>query len=225
MARTRHAHNKINYNSVNNICGIKFLRELPQRTLPSGSKNRFGLFVCSFCGNEFSARISYIRSGHTKGCGCHRGKYVHGLYKHRLYVIWADMKQRCYNINNTSYKNYGARGVKICSDWKNNFMCFYTWAINNGYDNALTVDRINCAGDYCPENCRFSTKTIQSRNKRQIPNKVPGIRFLEKLNKWYARIKVNRKEIYLGVYSAKEEAIMARNQYIINNNLIGFNLY
>ena len=80
------------------------------------------------------------------------------------------MKMRCYRKNHNAYKNYGGRGIIVCDDWKNDFMKFYNWAIKNGYNDNLTIDRINNSGNYEPLNCKWSTSKEQSNNTRR--NKI-----------------------------------------------------
>lgn len=92
--------------------------------------------------------------------------YKHGMKGSRLYSIYYNMKNRCYNKNSLSFHNYGERGIKICKEWLNNFVNFYEWSIKNGYDDCLTLDRINNDGDYEPNNCRWTTKREQSLNRR-----------------------------------------------------------
>lgn len=86
--------------------------------------------------------------------------------KERLYSIFHNMKSRCYLKTFAKYKYYGARGIKICDEWlgKNGFKNFYNWAIVNGYENGLTIDRINNDLDYSPANCRWVTMTVQNNN-------------------------------------------------------------
>ena len=76
------------------------------------------------------------------------------------------MKSRCYNCNVSSYKNYGARGIRICDEWLNDFINFYEWSVNNGYNDKLTLDRIDVNGNYEPSNCRWSTNKAQCNNTR-----------------------------------------------------------
>lgn len=84
----------------------------------------------------------------------------------RLKRILSNMLTRCYNPKVPKYKSYGARGITVCDEWKNNHNAFYDWAINNGYQDNLTIDRIDVNGNYDPSNCRFITATEQARNKR-----------------------------------------------------------
>lgn len=99
---------------------------------------------------------------------------THGETKTHLYKVWAKMKQRCYDINSDKYKLYGGRGIKVCNEWKNDFISFRNWALSNGYIdeklpngfNKWTIDRIDVNGDYEPSNCRWVTQKTQCNNQR-----------------------------------------------------------
>lgn len=126
--------------------------------------NRWAIWRCQcYCGNIVNVSSNDLRSGHTKSCGCfHRNQ---GRAKCRIWRCWNNMKARCYNPNNKSYKYYGGKGVKICEEWKNDFWKFWDWSVDNGYADNLTIDRIDSDGDYKPENCRWVTMYEQNLNK------------------------------------------------------------
>ena len=84
----------------------------------------------------------------------------------RLYSIWLNMKQRCGNNKHPDYKHYGGRGIRVCDEWKSDYLIFKSWALSNGYDATLSIDRINVDGNYCGENCRWADWKTQSNNKR-----------------------------------------------------------
>lgn len=104
-------------------------------------------------------------SGHSKSCGCIRRR-THGKSHTKFYQQYYGMIKRCELKTHKEYKDYGGRGIKVCTEWRNDFQKFYDWSLNNGYKNGLTIDRIDVNGDYCPENCRWITLPKQMTNKR-----------------------------------------------------------
>ncbi len=131
---------------------------------PFKKQNRYFVKCKCDCGNEVITRLDHIYSGNTKGCGCQqhipkRGNLRHGLYGTRIYRIYGRMLQRCFNPNYPEFHYYGGRGITICEQWtgRNGFESFHKWALENGYMDNLSIDRIDVDGDYQPSNCRWST--------------------------------------------------------------------
>lgn len=89
---------------------------------------------------------------------------THGMSHTRLHNIWLTMRQRCEKPNCSAYHKYGAKGIRVCSEW-NVFENFRDWSLNNGYDDSLTIDRINPRGNYEPSNCRWVTQKVQQNNR------------------------------------------------------------
>lgn len=120
------------------------------------------------CGALFTTYWNNLRSGQVKSCGCVK-KYLgtHGLHKHPLYFVRDSMIARCYRESSRAYKNYGAKGVRVCKEWLDDFMSFYNWAINNGWKRDLQIDK-DIKGNgflYSPENCCFVTAKENMRNR------------------------------------------------------------
>ena len=121
------------------------------------------------CGKYTIVRGSNLKTGAVKSCGCliHQPHNTHHLSNTKLYGVWAGIKSRCYNDNGSRcYKDYGGRGIVMCDEWKNDFMSFYKWALQNGYREGLTIERINVDGNYCPENCTWIPNSQQQGNRR-----------------------------------------------------------
>jgi len=96
----------------------------------------------------------------------HPNRRRHGETGTAVHQLWKGMRQRCQNPNSESYANYGGRGISVCNEWQSSYENFREWALANGYQHGLEIDRINNDGDYCPTNCRFATSKVNSRNKR-----------------------------------------------------------
>lgn len=154
--------------------------------------------------------------------------------KKRIRDNYYAMVSRCHKPSDRSYHKYGARGIKVCDEWRNNINAFYAWALFSGYEykpneggyNTISLDRIDNDKGYSPENCRWTTKQIQATNQRvrKVKDRIvkyTGIRvrkFEFKLS-FTSRICVKGKDITIGSYDTLKEAVEARNSYIVKNKL------
>ena len=133
--------------------------------------NKNARFKCRCdCGNEMIVESQKLRNGKTNSCGCLRIEAIkkanttHGQTKTRLYRIWHSMKSRC-NYDFKGSERYYGKGIKVCEDWENSFESFRDWAMDNGYTDDLTIDRIDSDGNYEPSNCRWAGKLTQDNNR------------------------------------------------------------
>lgn len=129
-------------------------------------------WVCKCdCGNETVVYGHFLKSGHTKSCGCLANESIaqrnktHGMTESRLYNIWHGIKARCYRPQSNQFYRYGARGISMCPEWRDDFSTFAEWALSNGYSDNLSIDRIDNDGIYCPSNCRWVDVKTQCNNK------------------------------------------------------------
>jgi len=207
---------------LNDLTGKRFSRlfvlsrEYPNAVYKDYSAPRW-MCRCD-CGNEVVVLGVGLRSGNTKSCGCYkRDRIIEVSLKHGeggtpLYKVWQDMKQRCHNKNDYHYVWYGGRGIRVCQKWQNSYEAFRDWALANGYQENLTLDRIDNDGDYCPENCRWATRHQQAANRRNN-NEVVGVEQLSNgkgHKSWRATLQVDKKYVLRKSFKVKEEAIAAR---------------
>lgn len=154
------------------LTGQKFGR-LTATKCVGRNKHRDCLWECKCeCGEITTVTAHNLINGLSKSCGCYRSETtaakntIHNLRYSKLYTVFYGMKKRCYYCKAINYKYYGGCGITICDEWRNNFQAFYDWAIDNGYADGLTIDRIDVNGNYEPSNCRWVTMAEQNKNKR-----------------------------------------------------------
>lgn len=159
---------------------LTIVKEVEPYINTKGKKIRMILCKCD-CGNETTIQLSRFTNGITSSCGCLRLERVKSLNKRyekitgqklpedfsftksRIYGIWTNMLHRC---TNPVEKNYYGKGITVCKEWQIDFFNFYFWAMENGYTDDLTIDRINSNGNYEPSNCRWATYKQQNNNNQ-----------------------------------------------------------
>lgn len=153
---------------IHNLEGQKFgkLTAIAPKIKYTKGGNRLRHWVCLCeCGNYTEVSTHDLLIGHTKGCNkC--AWYNSSKVKHkRIYDTWRMMIARCENPKAQAFYNYGGRGIKVCKEW-HDFDTFLNWALANGYDETLTIDRRDVNGNYTPNNCRWVSDKVQSNNRR-----------------------------------------------------------
>lgn len=160
------------------------------------------------CGNIKITTKSNLLSGHVKSCGCILPQ--HGLSKIPEYKIWEAMKRRCYSRVCNGYKNYGGRGIFVCERW-HSFVNFYKDMGER--PDGLTLERIDNNKEYSLSNCKWATRTEQSRNQKlKASNRTgtKGVFWSKGEKKYVAQIGVDYRRIRLGAFDNIREAILAR---------------
>lgn len=177
------------------------------------------------CGNVKDIRSDILQSGQSKSCGCLKSEvsaanvsknHTHKQSGTRIYRIWQGIKRRCENVNEPCYYRYGGRGIKVCDEWNKDFIAFYEWAMSNGYADDLSIDRIDNNGNYCPENCRWSTNKEQCNNRRtNVLYKIGNA--TKTLMQWCEIFEVDYQDVrarfHRGVNSTDELFHPVRSQY------------
>ena len=157
----------------NDLAGKKFGR-LTAIEIVGLDKHHHAIWRCACdCGGEKLVERYSLTRGSVRSCGClprelnKTGDYrrTHGMWGTRIYRIWKNMKTRCNNPNGKDWKDYGGRGITVCEEWQHNFQAFYDWSMANGYNDDLSIDRIDCDKGYSPDNCRWTDATTQANNK------------------------------------------------------------
>lgn len=132
-------------------------------------KHRKWLCECQKCHKKYLVSQDSLVCKRSTQCRACSTKASHTRYSNKkLRTILSGMKQRCYDKNHKSYNNYGGRGITVCNEWLNDGTSFEKWALKNGYQDGLTIDRIDYNKGYSPDNCRWITTAEQNRNKRNL---------------------------------------------------------
>lgn len=157
------------YRNNSDYIGKKY-NNLTVVSLAERKKLKSGRNICMVnckcdCGNISVYKLYDLKISHSKSCGCKKTVFIkrHGLASNEIYPLWKGMNARCRNTKN---KDYNGRGITVCEEWKNTPNKFIEWALKNGYNKTLQLDRKNNNGNYSPSNCRFVTRSINLRNTR-----------------------------------------------------------
>lgn len=171
--------------NARNIIGQKYNRLTIVSLVSKKLDNSRGLVAISQCdcGKVYEVKLSLIKSGHVKSCGClnieklktEKRHYKNGISDHPLYRKLTIMKRRCYDIKNNRYNSYGAKGIKICEEWLKDIWTFIDWGIKTGWKKGMTIDRIDPKGHYEPNNCQWLSVSENSKKANKERKKPCSI--------------------------------------------------
>lgn len=207
---------------VIDLTGIRFGRLVVVSKIESSSRQKQWNCLCD-CGKEKVFYATNLKSGKSQSCGCMRTEMIiERSLKHgnrgkgqttREYEVWCSMISRCESKSDTSYHNYGERGIKVCDRWRSSFENFLA-DMGKRPSNKHSIDRIDVNGDYEPTNCNWTTVEVQRQNRRILKSNTSGVNgvYLNKNGKYHAQIRVNNKRKHIGFFDTLEEAAEARKQ-------------
>tara|TARA_R110000851_G_scaffold88070_15_gene192216 strand:- start:2614 stop:3246 length:633 start_codon:yes stop_codon:yes gene_type:complete len=182
------------------------------------------LCSCDGCLGFFKRRSDYKDFKYCTSCsnkerGIRRITHGDNNTNSRLHVSWSNMKRRCINPTDKEIISYRDKGISICSDWLN-YSLFKEWAMDNGYNDKLTIDRVDNTKGYSPDNCRFANYSTQNANKGITNKNKSGFIGVSKSgSRFRSYIDWEYKRVELGLYDTAIEASVVRDSYVIENNL------
>lgn len=188
--------------------------------------------ICD-CGNVVERDLYSVKDGLTRSCGCLRtesnltgnNRRVHGLRHHPLYAIWCGIKDRCYCKTDKAYDRYGGRGVVMCDDWKNDFMAFFNWAVANGWERGLCLDKDKLSPNrsgmmYSPEYCCFISRQ-ENMIYRSDNNIIEYEGVKKSIAEWSKDLGINRTTISERKRKGYSEGdILSTVNLLTNKNLV-----
>lgn len=174
---------------------------------------------CKKCGNEYPLDAEYWPVWGQSRDGFHY-ICIKCVHHKRLHLCWYNMIRRCYDPDCPGYENYGGRGIEVCEEWKSDSYAFDRWALANGYDDTLTIDRIEPDGNYTPENCRWANRSVQSMNRTTCnATGYIGVNVSSDGIRYYGALRVGLRRVSLEMARTPLEAAIIRDRYIVEHGL------